>query len=396
MKYTHIVFGDSAGGSMKYFLKEIAKDRESKVIVIREDFSLGPIYNFGSESSIKERSQWFDLLFKSVNYEDIFYDLSNDTLKTKAEINKLKENDKIVIWHGYNTSDQIGLRYVCALLKDLDIYELDLSKIIKRDVEINNWWYTSLGMISPDEISNLIVDIEKIKEKRKIQLIKDWEEILKYKSNLRILENDKIVNVEENYYDNQILENCTFNFKRAARIIGSTMGHSKQLVGDLYIHYRVRKLIEEDKIQYRGILKSMRDFEIKNKSSLKEFFINTFKNESKIDEDGFYHYLIENKNEICIDTTFIEHWNTLDLDNKLILDYNEENLLSLTLFKDGEHIFQNNHMFVDNIQYLEEEHEIKSDEIEIRKKLIIRFQNFIDSVLEVQLEPHVSIIFKNL
>lgn len=69
--------------------------------------------------------------------------------------------------------------------------------------------------------------------------------------------------VDESYYDNEILENCTFNFKMAARVIGATMGKSAQVVGDTYIDHRVRKLIENGRIEYRGRLKTMRDFEIR-------------------------------------------------------------------------------------------------------------------------------------
>lgn len=79
----------------------------------------------------------------------------------------------------------------------------------------------------------------------------------------RILEDDKIVGVQEDYYDFNLLSNCTNNFKKASVVVGSAMGNSQQSVGDTYLSYKVRKLIESGKIEYRGIVGNITDYKIR-------------------------------------------------------------------------------------------------------------------------------------
>lgn len=72
--------------------------------------------------------------------------------------------------------------------------------------------------------------------------------------------------INQYYYDNDILEHTPDEFMRAARVVGTVMGMSDQVVGDTFIDYRLRKLIEAGKIEYRGKLRYMREFDIRLRS----------------------------------------------------------------------------------------------------------------------------------
>lgn len=130
--------------------------------------------------------------------------------------------------------------------------------------------------------------------------------------------------------------------------------------------------------------------------SLNEFFVKVFKKDSEKDEDGFYHYLLEEKdNDLVVDTTHITKWITIDFSNKLILDYDDNNIFSLTWFKEGRDLISINHSLVNNIKYKTDVYENKNGE-EIKNEAIIFFlEDLKDKYLEIQIKPYISICLKN-
>lgn len=396
-KFVHIVFGDSAAGLLKYYFASNESEFKGKVINLRDDHSIGPVYEIDTEVGLRKRIEWVEKMLKKVSLCDYFEDIYKEFVETYKTIKAIEPDTKIIIWHGENTGDQVGLRYLSSELMDRELYEVNVSKIYIKDYNGNRYRPRAFGECSPEEIGNIILAMKKIDQERCNRLIKDWEALRVSKDNLRILNNDEIIGVEEGYYDNDILLNCGFNFKKAARVIGMTMGRSKQLVGDAYIDYRIRKLIEDGKIEYRGKLQTMRDFEVRVFGSLKEFFVTLFKKDCEIDEDGFYHYLLEEKeNDLVVDTTHITKWDTIDLSNKLILDYDDNNIFSLVWFKDSKDLISINHILVDNAKYKEDVYEDENGK-EIKTENIILFSDdLINKQLEVQIKPYISVCLKRL
>lgn len=396
-KFVHIVFGDSAAGTLKYYFGNNENEFKGEIINFREDHSIGPIYEIDTEIGLRKRIEWFEKMLKEVSAYDYFENIDKEFIETYKNIKNIEPDSKIIIWYGENTADQVGLRYLSALLIDRELYEVNISQSYVGDYNGNRYRPRAFGECSPEEIDDLILTMKKIHQEKCNCLMNNWEALRASKDNLRILNDDEIIGVDEGYYDLDILSNCTFNFKKAARVIGMTMGKSQQLVGDTYIDYRVRKLIASGKIEYRGKLETMRDFEVRVFGSLNEFFIKLFKMNCEIDEDGFYHYLLEEKeNDLVVDTTYITKWNTIDLSNKLILDYDDNNVFSLSWFKDGRDLISINHTLVDNIEYKTEVYENENGE-EIKTEAIILFlDDLIDKQLEIQIKPYISICLKNL
>ncbi|MCY6372219.1 DUF1835 domain-containing protein [Clostridium ganghwense] len=391
-KYVHIVFGDSARGSLRYFIENNPNEYNGSIIGIREDYSIGPIYEIETEVGMIKRIEYFTDILKKVSAYEYLEHIKEDFIEIHEDIRNIEQDSKIVIWHGENTNDQVGLRCLVSLLKNRDLYEVNVSESYVRGYNDNEYIPRALAECSPEEIHNIISKIKKIDKERCNNLIDDWEVLRNSKENLRILKDNKIVGVDESYYDNDILYNCTLSFRKAARIIGDTMGKSEQLVGDLYIDYRVRKLIESGKIEYRGKLAAMREFEARLIGDLNEFFSDIFNMNCEIDGDGFYHYLLEEKDDnLEVDTTHITKWDTVDLSNKLILDYNEDNLFSLSWFKEGRNLISINHIRVSNIEYRTEEYEDNNGELVREEAIIIFADSLLDRYLEIKIRPYISV-----
>jgi len=395
-EFVHIVFGDSAAGTLKYFFQNNENQFKGEVINFREDYSIGPIYEMDTKKGIDRRIEWFKNIFKEISEDDCFNYIEEDFIDTYQSINNIHEHSKIIIWYGENTGDQVGIRYLVDLLRNREVYEVNVSESDIGEYRGREYKPRAFGECCPEEINHLILKLKEIEKEKCNCFVEEWNILKKTKENLRIFKCNKILGVDESYYDEAILSNCTFNFRKAARVIGATMGKLDQLVGDTYIDYRVRELVNSGKIEFRGSLETMRDFEVRCFGSVNEFFIKLFKKNCEIDQDGFYHYLLEEKeSNLVIDTTYITKWNTIDLSNKLILDYDENNVISLTWFKNGKELIKINHTLVNNIEYRIEVYEDENGE-EIKMEAIMLFLNdLIDKYLEIQIKPYISIGLKN-
>jgi hypothetical protein len=262
-KFVHIAYGDSAAGTLKYYFSYNKNKYKGEVINFREDHSIGPLYEIDTVKGLQKRIKWFEKILGEVFIDDYFEDLQKEFMDTYEMVKNIGQDKTIVIWHGENTATQIGIRYLSAVLRNRELFEVNVSESYICDLNSNRYKPRSLAECAPEEIDHLILTMKKLEKERCNRLMNDWEIFRTSKENLRILKDNKIIGVDESYYDHHIISNCTFNFKKAARVIGKTLGEADQLVGDAYIDYRIRKLIESGKIEYRGKLETMRDFEIR-------------------------------------------------------------------------------------------------------------------------------------
>lgn len=59
------------------------------------------------------------------------------------------------------------------------------------------------------------------------------------------------------------LEQESEEFMKSARLIGEALGHLDQCVGDGFLEYRLRKLIEKGIFEMEGNLKGMRFYSVR-------------------------------------------------------------------------------------------------------------------------------------
>jgi len=393
IKYTHIVFGDSSNGILKYVFENKHSKYNGEIIAFREDHSIGPLHEIDTEEGLEKRFTWLRGIHKEVFAYEYSESYEEAYMSSYEILKNIGEDSIVVIWHGDNTGDQVGVRYLCASLRNRELYEVNVSESYIESYD--GWKYQprALAECRPEEVDQLILTMKKMDEKRCHDLRIEWETLRTSMENLRILHNDIIMGVDEDFYDQEIVANCTFNFKKAARVVGKTMGESNQLVGDTCIDWRIRRLIESGQIEYRGKLETMRDYEIRVPGSLHDFFTKLFEKSSERDEDGFYHYLLERKDtEVVVDTTPIKLWHTIELSDKLILSYDENNIFGLTWIKDGIDLISINHTLISNIEY-----RVDEDNEEMRSEAILLYsEDLIGKRIEIQTKPCISIVLRNL
>lgn len=264
MNVAHISFGDSAYENLKYAFQQRDAYKNEKVICMNEDFSIGPIYKLESTEGMQERKQWLREVLTTIGpaSDTDYLEWIETTLNKNSQISEEVPSDsKVILWHGENASDAIGLRFVVSLLqnKNIQFEEVNVTDYSHhidykvRDLLNNDIPHVlrSLGEM-PSELILDALQMKKEMSQTQIQaFIQDWQELSQNKSVLRILLNGQITTVSEDYYDASILENTSNEYQRAVRIVGKVMGESDQRVGDTYLTFRVHQLIQQGKLNYQ-------------------------------------------------------------------------------------------------------------------------------------------------
>src|SRR5690606_31372488 len=93
-KVVHILFGDSASGSLKNALKEMGLQDEEKVISFSDLFSIGPVWQLQDKVGLNQRYDWIKnhLIFDD-DYMDEYQHNFNDTT---SMIQAIPQNTKII------------------------------------------------------------------------------------------------------------------------------------------------------------------------------------------------------------------------------------------------------------------------------------------------------------
>ncbi|OAB29933.1 hypothetical protein PMSD_19130 [Paenibacillus macquariensis subsp. defensor] len=277
MNVIHISFGDSAHGNLKNVFQKSNKHQNEQIICINEDFSIGPIYKLESNEGMQKRKQWLKELLTQigpVSDTDYLDWIETTILKSNSQLAiEIPSNSKVILWHGGNTSDEIGLRFVSFLLqnKNIQFEEVDVTEYSRhieykvRDLQNKEIPYVirSLGEMPSERILDALQMKKSVSHTKIEGLINDWEEWSQTKDLLRRLLDGKVVAVSEDYYDESILENTSNEYQKPSRVVGEVMGKSDQSIGDMYLTFRVYQMIQQGKLSYQGNLESSREFEIR-------------------------------------------------------------------------------------------------------------------------------------
>ncbi|MBT2218101.1 DUF1835 domain-containing protein [Virgibacillus dakarensis] len=277
----HILFGASASGSLKYALREMGLDKREKVISFWDIFSIGPVWQLHEENGVKSRFNWMK---RCINDEyDEFVDYTQGFEKTINQINSIPEGVHIFIWCSDNAHDQTGLRFAVHLLKgkNIDITLINITKAYEELLQVKKVKYTPLhtGEIPPEKLQFIYEqDYGKFfTDHDREDLEKDWQDFAESHETLRIWRNGRIQSVPEDYYDEFIIKKAkklhgkrkTKDFMKSARLIGEVLGHLDQYVGDTFLEYRLKKLIEAGVFEFEGSLEAMRFYSVRLKRQQK-------------------------------------------------------------------------------------------------------------------------------
>lgn len=247
----HIVSGDGGGLRDALALKGLSDSQT--IIGFRDDLSVGQLPHDFSPESLARRERWWQSERVCGNISEKSYtEVMLDFLNTR-----FSDFDQVIIWHGTTVNDQL------LLFLMHDIYHGPLHQVTIGGKMYDGVGLT-LGVLSPIQVAFLLEDITTISHEQAESYRQQWQYWRESSSMLRIMrDDDTVMAVPEDHFDDFILSHCTTEWQAAARVVGNCLGFCGQYIGDDFFTNRLRHLIAIGKVQAEGNTDVLRAFKVK-------------------------------------------------------------------------------------------------------------------------------------
>ncbi len=264
----HIVFNESETGLMKKVI-ELDESLAGEVVLIRDDFAVGPLADLETEEGWQQRVNWWRQISQGSPYGDQQAGSFDDRETVKQLKAKLEENPEEVlwIWMGQNQHDVTGYYWLMPQFRQYQgrVMVLYLNNLPFINEKGHIFYPSWLHEIQPKEF------VKAKKLERPITLSEfeidpdEWKRIVEENAAVRILEGGKkIAGKEVDFYDIEILKNATGEWQKATRVLSNTLHRMKIRTGDIFLMWRMKYLVAEGKLMVTGeIEKSWKDFDVK-------------------------------------------------------------------------------------------------------------------------------------
>jgi hypothetical protein len=257
VRAVHVTIAGSAAGNVR----ELIKEREFEQLLSVEDcFSIGPLFKIPEASGLLVRKNYlrkiFDKILQPTLYEEVCSHIG------VADLRRLPvEAKQIIAWCGANADEQILLRAVCSFVADIPIKVIDISTMNSINKKRSAIGGSNLAELAQAEQSAVLLsgDVRK-------RLTAEWESIIGAQDLLRIHLDGQVKAVEETYFDMMLEDMCPRDFGSAARLVGKVMGQSQVQIGDTFLDYRLRELIDKGAIEARHEDKQLRCMKVRQAS----------------------------------------------------------------------------------------------------------------------------------
>ncbi|HEX3079325.1 MAG TPA: DUF1835 domain-containing protein, partial [Puia sp.] len=125
----HIVF-DSKGAELLNAAMDLDEALDGEVVLMQDDYSVGPIRNLFSEEGLAERKNWWNEIRQETG-APLSEESDSGTLIKILQRLKEEEFDQIWIWMAPNVRDVSGYYWLIAQLKEFSgrIYLLSLNNL---------------------------------------------------------------------------------------------------------------------------------------------------------------------------------------------------------------------------------------------------------------------------
>ncbi len=252
----HVLFNESELGLMKQVM-EMDETLSGELVQIRDDFAVGPLQALDTEEGWQARIDWWKGLLRGSPYGEGLAGSFDDRDTVRILKDKLRENpdETIWIWMGQNQHDVCGYYWLMPQLREFQgrimvLYMNNLPFINEKGQLFYPSWLHEIPakefikakkLARPVTLSEFEIDPD------------EWRRLAAENAAVRILEGGKkIAGRDENFYDGELLKNITPEWQKATRVLTNTLHRMKIKTGDVFIMWRMKRLIDEGKISVTG------------------------------------------------------------------------------------------------------------------------------------------------
>jgi hypothetical protein len=247
---------------------------QGEVMLIRDDYAVGPIADIYVGEGIEARKQWWKEVLAGGDYDGKVENEEVNDYKTVAElVGTMRRNlDEIIwVWAAQNKHDVCGYYWLLNYMAEFQgrvfiLYLNNLPFINEKGLIFYPEW---LSVIPPKEF------LKARKLARPITLSEfevdpdEWKKLMQENKGVRILEGGKKLGHHDyDYYDADLKKFITNDWQKASKIIHQFLTKNKQTTGDAYMLWRLKQILASGEYDVQGEQKNMKDFEVKAKSAV--------------------------------------------------------------------------------------------------------------------------------
>lgn len=265
----HIVFSEADGGVLQQAM-EMDESLKGEIMIIRDDFSVGPLEDIYSDEGTERRNEWWREVMAAGDPRHI--ELFDDNQKMRQLADTLRENEEesVWIWAAQNKQDVCGYYWTLYFLKEFQgrinfLYLNNLPFINEKG-----------GVFYPNFLSEIPAK-EFLKAKKLARPITlsefevdpdEWMKLCQEGKGVRILEGGKkLVQADYDFFDNDLRKFVMPDWQKVPRIIHNYCNKAKHLASESYLMWRLKKLIADGRFDHQGNPERMKDLELKIKAA---------------------------------------------------------------------------------------------------------------------------------
>lgn len=253
----HIVF-DSRGAELITAAMDMDEALDGETILMRDDYSVGPIQDLFSETGQLHRHHWWKTIRPEVKTigNDETDEESDATMLGKIILRMHEEEfDQIWIWIAPNVKDVCGYYWLITQLTAFSgrVYVISLNNLPFIGEKGNVFYPVSLSEIPVREF---------VKAKKLARPVSpaefetdpdEWIRLSSENKNLRLLEGGKkIIQQEEDYYDKVILHSLQPLFQKISRTVHQFQTKSPEKLNESFLMWRLNELVSSGFAEQQG------------------------------------------------------------------------------------------------------------------------------------------------
>jgi len=263
----HILFQQADTDVLKKAM-ELDEELNGEIFEIKDEWGVGPLLDLETEEGWNARVDWWKELLAGSPYNKVVGSF-DDRVTVRTIRQWLGEHDEedAWIWMGPNQHDVTGYYWLMAQLKEFQgrimiLYLNNLPFINEKGQLFYPWAVHDIlpkeavkakKLARPITVSEFEIDPD------------EWKRLSNENAMVRILEGGKkIVGKEADFYDSEIMKNITGEWQKAWRALSNTLHRMKIKTGDVFIMWRMKKLIDQGRIEALGDPdKGWKEFDVK-------------------------------------------------------------------------------------------------------------------------------------
>lgn len=269
----HVVFNEPDVEVIKKAI-ELDASLGGEVMLIRDDYAVGPLLNVYTPEGVTERKDWWRMIFAGGDHEGIVDEGKVNDEEVLLNIKEALANDEaeqVWIWAAQNKHDVCGYYWLVGQLSAFQgrIEILYLNNLPFINEKGNIFYPDWLSQIQPREFLKAKKLARPITTSEFEVDADEWNKIAAEGKMVRLLEGGKkLIQKDVDFYDADLTKYITADAQKANKVINAFLSKNKETTGDAFMLWRLKELAQQPHFEVQGELKGLKDFDIKKRTAV--------------------------------------------------------------------------------------------------------------------------------